>query len=489
MIRFLLIALLTTGTATAGKRETDMRHTFLHHNGALLALFILSALLFSNPLWVAAQPSAAPRVLSLDEALALAIQHSPQIKEEQFGVLVRQSQRAQANAARFAQFEITIVGGPSPRARGNQVTSPDSKLDPDITGVFGQAVFSIVQPLYMFGKISSLRKAAAHGIAVSQAQVHQKATEIAMFVYQAYYGYLLAVALENLALEIDDQLANTLDKTRKLLKAEAPGVDNIDLYKLQTFRGELEKRLNDIRQGKALALTGLRTLLGLEPDLPITLADTSLKPVVREVSPLTQYVSDARHLRPEFAQAREGVKAFEALVQAAKADYYPVFFLGVFGSLAEATNRETFNNPFVFDPLHDDVVAPVLGLRWKYNLGITAGKVDEAAAELGKIQQKQAFAEQGIPFQVRQAHLELQQHKANIDATRQGFRNARKWLVAAQSNFDLGIGEGKDVADAAVAYAKLRASYFQAIYYYNLALAKLDHAAGRDVASVQSLLP
>ena len=43
------------------------------------------------------------------------------------------------------------------------------------------------------------------------------------------------------------------------------------------------------------------------------------------------------------------------------------------------------------------------------------------------------------------------------------------------------------VADAALAYAKLRAGYFQAVYNYNLGFAKLDHAAGRDVAVVQPL--
>jgi outer membrane protein TolC len=466
-----------------------MQYKFPYGRSVLVVLFILGGCVVSSPSEAAAQQNPAPRVLSLDEAIALAVQHSPQIKEEQFGVLVRQSQRAQANAARFAQFEITIVGGPSPRARGNQKSSPDSKLDPDITGIFGRAIFSIIQPLYTFGKISSLRKAAAHGIAVSQAQVQQKATEIAMLVYQTYYGYLLAVSLENLAQEIDDQLTKTLDKVRRQLEAGAPGVDNIDLYKLQTFRGELEKQRNDIRQGKELALAGLRTLLGLEPDLPIRLAETSLEPVVRDIAPLDQYLSEARQLRPEFTQAREGVKAFEALVQAAKADYYPVFFLGVFGSLAEATNRDAFTNPFVFDSLNDDVVAPVLGLRWKYDLGITAAKVGEAKAKLGQVQQKHALAEQGIPFQVRQAYLELQQHKANIEATRRGFRSGRRWLVAASSNFDLGIGEGKDVADAAVAYAKLRAAYFQAVYNYNISVAKLEHTAGRDVASVQALLP
>jgi len=454
-----------------------------------LGLVMLSVLLAGSVTGVAAQQRPAPRVLSLDEALTLAVKNSPQIKEEQFGVLKRQSQRAQADAARFAQLEITAVVGPSPRARGNQINSPDSKTDPAITGVFGLGTISLVQPLYTFGKIDSLREAAAHGIAASQAQVNERATKVAMLVYEAYYGYLLAVSLENLGLEIGDQLSSTLDKTRRQLAAGAPGVDNIDALKLQTFQGELEKQLNDVREGKGLALAGLHTLLFLDPAEPIELTDKVLEPRVLETGSLEQYLTDARQMRPEFTQAREGMKAYEKLVDATKADYYPVIFFGVFGNVAEATNRDRFGNPFVYDRLKDTAIAPVLGVQWKFNLGITAGKVEEAEAELGKIQQKHAQAEQGIPFQVRQAYLEVQQHQANIEATRKGYRSGRQWLVAASSNFDLGVGAGKDVADAVQAYAKLRAEYFLAVYNYNLGLAKLDHVAGRDVAVVQPLLP
>ena len=452
----------------------------------------LALSLASTTLYTSAQTSSGetgPRAVSLQEVLETAIRNSPQVKEEQFGVMLRESQRRQADAARFAQLDITVVGGPSPRARGNQIDSPDSKTNAEITGVFGRAIFSIIQPLYAFGKIQNLRKAAGHGIVASQAAVHQKATDVAMLVYQAYYGYQLAYALENLASDIGGQLSSTLDKVKRQLEAGAPGVDNIDVFKLQTFEGELQKQINDIEQGKALALAALQTLMALPATTAVEPSAKKLQPDKRDIAPLDAYLTDARQLRPEFTQAREGVKAFEALVNAAKADYYPVFFAGVVGSLAEATNRDRFTNPFVFDELKDDATAPIVGFKWHYDLGITAGKVNEVQAELGQIQQKHALAEQGIPFQVRQAYLEMEQHRDNIQATKSGFRNGRKWLVAALSNFDLGIGEGKDVADAAVAYAKLRASYLQSVYEYNLALAKLDHASGRDVAMVKAYLP
>ena len=454
-----------------------------------LVLIVLCAALTARPALARTTEPPAVKVLSVDEAVALAVQNSPEIKAEQFAVLMRQSQRAQADAARFAQLDVTVVGGPSPRARGDQFDSPDSKNATAVSGVFGLATFNIVQPLYAFGKINNLRAAAAHGTAVEEARVHQKATEVAMLVREAYYGYLLAASLEALALEIGAQLGGTLKKVQRQLDAGVAGVDNVDLLKLRTFQGQLEKQLNDIRQGKALALAGLRTLTGLEPSLPIQLADARLQPLERQTPPLDESLSDAQRLRPEFVQAREGIRAFERLLAAAEADYYPLVFVGLYGSLAEASNRSRLNNPFLSDPLMDDVLAPVVGMRWHFDLGITAAKVDEVAAELGQVQQQHALAEQGIPFQVRQAYLELAQHQANITATRKAFRSGRQWLVAAVANFDLGVGEGKDVAEAAVAYAQLHAAYFEAVYNYNLSLARLDHRAGRDVAEVREHLP
>lgn len=429
------------------------------------------------------------KMLSLDEAVALAVRNSPEIKAEQFAVLIRQSQRAQADAARFAQLDVTVVGGASPRARGDQFDSPDSKNSIAVSGVFGLATFNVVQPIYSFGKINNLRAAATHGMAAEEARVHQKATAVAMLVREAYYGYLLATSLENLALDIGAQLDGTMQKVQRQLDAGVPGVDNVDLLKLRTFQGQLEKQLNDIRQGKALALAALHTLTGLESSLPIRLTDARLQPLTHQAPPLDESLSDAQRLRPEFVQAREGVQAFERLVAAARADYYPLIFVGLYGSLAEASNRSRLSNPFLSDPLMDDVLAPVVGMRWHFDLGITAAKVDEAAAELGQVQQQQALAQQGIPFQVRQAQLELEQHQANITATRKAFRSGRQWLVAAMANFDLGVGEGKDVAEAALAYAQLHAAYFQAVYSYNISLARLDHRAGRDVAEVREHLP
>ena len=184
-----------------------------------------------------------------------------------------------------------------------------------------------------------------------------------------------------------------LDKIRRQLEAGAPGVDNIDALKLQTYQGELEKQLNDIREGKELALVGLRTFSFWIPWSLLSLSDKVLEPRCARSGHWSNF-SLRPPVRPEFTQAREGVKAFEKLVDATRADYYPVIFFWVFGSVGEATNRDRIRNPFIY--ALKDTAVDRLGVQWKFNLGITAGKVEEAERVANPA--KQALAEQGIPF-------------------------------------------------------------------------------------------
>ncbi len=60
-------------------------------------------------------------------------------------------------------------------------------------------------------------------------------------------------------------------------------------------------------------------------------------------------------------------------------------------------------------------------------------------------------------------------------------RMQKKWLVASVANFDLGVGESKEIADAAIAYAKIKADYLSSLYNQRLAFANLLYATGADL--------
>ena len=446
-----------------------------------VAVALASMVVAPIPRMASAQAPAPKAVYTLKDLVQRALATSPEIRQFQRGAEVAMAKRDQADAARYPQIELTAVVGPSPRARGTVVDSPDRKDSLTINNVFEIVEMTLVQPLYTFGKISSFREAADAGVRVDRAKVEEKASDVILRIKELYYGRLLTSDLLSLIDEISEDLDKAIEKTERQLKADAPGVDEVDLYKLKAFRGEALRNRNEAQKGFDLAAAGLRTFAALDPGQPLELDAKGLDAAPKQAEPEEQAIGTALDLRPEMSQVRAGLKATEALVRAEESNLYPQFFLGVNGYYAQAGNRTRQQNPFAYDPLNDRFVAVVLGLKYNLDFGITRGKIRAAQAEHLRVQETKQFAEQGIPLQVRKAHRELAEAKESIRATEEGWRNARKWLVAAKANFDLGVGDARDLGEAVEAYAKLRAENFKAMYNYNLSLANIEHATGRGV--------
>ncbi len=432
-------------------------------------------------------------VLTLRDAVKMAVARSPEVKSTTFDVEALLGKKQQADAARFPQITSLGAIGLSPEAERQDSSGLSKELkslnvrEGAVTSIFGRVDFFLIQPIYTFGLISNLRAAAEHGVNAQKAGVDKTATEVALRVREAYHGLLLFKELKALLGDLNEQLLNATDRLEILL--EGGYASEQDLFKLRTFQGELEKNLNLADRGIAVAKEALRTWTGLDPSTDVEAAEAKLTPDLRDVPPVEVFIQEAREKRPEFAQLREGIKAKKALVEAERARYWPTVFFGIQGSVAYAPNRDRIlENAFVQDPLRHAFVGPVLGLKYDLDFGITAGKVREAQAEVDKLEALKSLASEGIPLQVQKTYLELQEARQNVQALARAFESAKKWVVTALANFDLGIGEARDVADAVEAMAKTRAEYFQAVFNYRLGLARLDNAAGRDVEEIRALV-
>jgi outer membrane protein len=416
--------------------------------------------------------------LTLDQAIQRALQFSPEIRETQYDVEAYQSKRTQADGALWPQIEILGVVGPSNRAHGDQIHSNDKATDLHIDGVFGRGDISLIQPLYTFGKISSFREAAAHGIKYAEAKVNQKRGDIILRTKELYYGLLLAKTVRNHVLELTDMLESAYKSTEDKVEAGAPGANEADLFRLKAYFGEVNKYLYETEKGISLAKEALRQTLGLEKGIDLEIEEKKLNYQETPLEPLDAYVARARGLRPEFVQAKEGLIAKKELVDAAYADFFPQLFLAGFYSIAGATNRSWVKNPFIYDPLYHEWGGVVLGAQLSINFGITKGRVNEARAEYGKVKSLQEQAEMGVPIQVTKAYEELVEARKNIKSLEDSYKNARKWMVSASSNFDMGVGDIKDLSDSFAAYGKMKADYYRSIYNEKIGWANLVQATG-----------
>jgi outer membrane protein len=432
----------------------------------------------------AAESAATPLVLTLDDCIRMALKAAPELGEAQNDIALATSKLDEAKSYRYPQLQLTTLVGPAPtayRSDVDPVVKTDREFSFDALTWFASADATIIQPLYTFGKISENMKAATHGIEVDRSRKEQRANEIVQKVHEYYYGLLLAREMKELVLEVQEILIRARDKAKKLLDQGSDTVDEMDLYKLDAFSGVATKYLEEAKKGEALALAALRARMGLPVDAQLETGTERLVIVDVEIPSLESYIENARLRRPEFRQIGEGLKARAALVEAAKANYYPDIFLGGMFSWAYADEREKVQNPYINDQFNHLNAGVALGARWKLDFGITGAKVAGERAQYNRLLSTREFADANVPLQVKKYYLDLIEAKNSAAATRGAYLNAKKWAVTAVANFDFGLGPAKDIFEALQAYSSMRADFFKSIYNYRIAAANLDYATNEPL--------
>ena len=446
------------------------------------------SLLFLTGTALAVEPPATRTVLTLDDCVRLALKAAPELGEADSDIALASSKLDEAKSYRFPRLEMTALVGPAPTAYSSDV-SPIIKTDRgfsfDALTWFTSADATIIQPLYTFGKISENMKAATHGIEVDRSRKQQRANEIVRQVNEYYNGLLLAREMKELVLEVQEILIKSREKAEKLLDQGSDTVDEMDLYKLDAFSGMAAKYLEEAKKGEALALAALKARIGIPVDAQLETGTERLVIGDVEIPPLENYIQSARQRRPEFHQIAEGLKARTALVEAAKANYYPDIFLGGLFSWSFADGRDRIQNPYINDRFNHLNAGVALGARWKLDFGITGAKVAGERAQYNRLLSTRDFADANVPLQVKKYYLELIEAKNSAAATRGAYMNAKKWAVTAIANFDFGLGPAKDIFEALQAYSTMRADFFKSIYNYRIAAANLNYATNEPLHSHQ----
>lgn len=418
--------------------------------------------------------------LGLDDCIRLALKSAPELGEAQADIELTSSKLAEAKGYRYPQLEVLSLFGPAPQARKEDLLllKTDKSFSFNEITWFASTDATLIQPLYTFGKISENMKAATHGIEVDRSRKEQKAHEITLKVREYYYGLMLAREMKELIQEVQEILVKSREKAKKLLDQGSDSVEEMDIYKLDTFAGAAQKYLEEAQKGEKLALSALKARLGMTQNASLEINVERLVMVDVVVPEFDFFVEKARERRPEFKQVREGLKARGALVEAAKAQYYPDIFLGALFSWAYADDRDRVKNPYINDQFKHVNGGVALGARWKLDFGITGAKVAGEQAQYNRLLSTKEYADANIPLQIKKYYLELKEAENSAKATRTAYTNAKKWAVTAVANFDFGVGPAKEIFEALQMYAQMRGAYFQSIYNYRIARSGLDYATG-----------
>lgn len=430
---------------------------------------------------LAENASAEDYTFNYEQAVERALALDPRISEREKLVDVARGLLEEAKGSNSWIYDFNAFLAVAPSIRGGFFEGPNGRFDTnslDFEGVgpWYNLVFSIVRPLYTYGKIEHYSDAAKNNIKIKQGDVALEKSQVYLDITTAYFGLLAARDGRYLMEDAKKKLDGALSLVEGWVE-EGKGKQS-DVFALQTGIALVNRYHAEMSGLENIAHAGLKMLLGLKAEDSINLADKRLQPVEMPAKTLEELQKRALAERPEMSQVEAGLKARRALLAAKNSEAYPNLYSGLGGTFAYSPERVATDDVAVYDPFNHAGLTPVLGLKWDWHSGVQAAKVKQAQAELDALVEKKSFALQGIPFQVAQQFHTVQSQHEMVEQLYQAARSGRRWMLASYADFEAGLEEAEKVMTALQAYVLAYGDYLRMVNEFNLSVARLKVATG-----------
>jgi outer membrane protein TolC len=431
--------------------------------------------------WLAATARAAPPKLTLEQVIAKALA-SPRARMVDGDRDAAAARVDEADAARLPKAKITAFGTLSPEIHcldpACNMTEPKN-FALKFSGLFGSAQIDITQPVYTFGKISHARNAAHAGLDAERALADEAAGDLAVDAARAYWGIKTARELGGMLDDGIDEIAKAAAQLEERAGGGKgkPDVSIQDRQRVAVLLAEAKVQRADAVQAESEALAGLRALTGV-PDADVD--DAALAAIDRAIPTRT-----AAERRPQAIAAQTGARAADELAAMAVSQYFPDLAFVASGVIASAQGADDPPSVFANDPYNRSGAGVVLGLSWTLEPWTVAARVERARAEAHKAHAQSELASLGARYDGDNALADATAAHDKVAAAGQGEQAARTWLASVLQAEAIGTAESRDLADAYIAWFQMRARWAQAVFQWNVAVVRLDRAAGEFHAGGQ----
>lgn len=409
--------------------------------------------------------------LDFAQCVERALKHNDEIKAAYKDIDLSHAKKDEAHPRHIPILKYKFRTAPIPRDVDNAV---QSLADFDLT-IFANFNLEVFGPLTTFGKISTAQDLAQLGIDASWFQKQRKEDEVVFKIYQVYQGVLLAKELLTLADQARRGIGEKIDGLEKeKIK------DQLQILKLKVALYEIERRVEEAKRREKLAWEALKVLTGIPDEVNVGIKSNALRPVGYHLQPLKHYLDQAESYLPEFQLLEIGIQALEKRLKLEKLNYTPNLGYGGFLDIGKAPgvigdeDETEFSNPFNFTRAGIGIE-----LRGEFDGVKTRAKIRQAEADLLKNIYNKRAAERGLKLKVKEAYFEVEETRNLLEKSGLEKKAAKQMLFLTKSNLDIGVGEKKDYLDALQSYLVFQGREFEAIFRYNVAVAKLRNQIGR----------
>jgi outer membrane protein, heavy metal efflux system len=411
-------------------------------------IFALTAALFLLPRGEAAGQSTT--LISLDQAIDLALAHNHALKASRTLILQNQAQEITANL------------------RPNPTLGADTQFIPffspqyfsgdnvDVTQQFDIGI----SYLFERGKKRQHRlQAARDATAVTRAQVADSERTLAFSVGQQFVSVLLAESTLQFALEDLKGFQQTVDISEAQFKAGFIGEGDYLKIKLQLLQFQTD--VSSARLAKVQALTGLRQFFGYDavPADYDVIGDLAYQPIHAKVEDL-----QARALleRPDFRAAELGITA-------AQSQY----------TLAKANSKVDVNGTYDISHVAGETTGSIFA---SFDLPIfnrNQGEIARTNYALTQAREQELAASDTVLADVANAYEAVRSNEEVVNLYTSGYlKQAEDSRDISEYAYKRGAASLLDFLDAQRSYRATQLAYRQAMASYMTALEQLKEALG-----------
>lgn len=425
---------------------------------------LLSALSF-----LPGQAQEAPLVLTLEQALEIALSENPTVKVAEQEIEKTEYARKGTYAALFPQIDFSASYD---RTIKKQVMYFDNQSVPVGTDNNYSLGFSAAMPLVNAQLWKSL-DISALDVELAVEQARSSKIDMVNQVKKSFFAVLLAKDSYEVFLEsYHNAMENYLDIERKYNQGL---VAEYDLIRADVTVKNTEPNVFQAENALALAKWQLKALMAVDLDLNI---ECQGELTDYETDMYTDYVSSDTNLveNSSLVQMDIQTEQLQETLKMQKYEYIPTLSLTTNYQWTSMNDNFKFKD-YVWNPysvVGVTLAVPIFSGGSKYN------NIRQTRVTINQIKLQREDTERNLELAVKQYRDNMATNIKQLEAARKAVDQSERGYLIAQKRYDTGAGTLLEVNDAELAMTQAKLNFNQAIYDYMVAKADLDKTLGRQ---------
>lgn len=425
---------------------------------------LLSALSF-----LPGQAQEAPLVLTLEQALEIALSENPTVKVAEQEIEKTEYARKGAYAALFPQIDFSASYD---RTIKKQVMYFDNQSVPVGTDNNYSLGFSAAMPLVNAQLWKSL-DISALDVELAVEQARSSKIDMVNQVKKSFFAVLLAKDSYEVFLEsYHNAMENYLDIERKYNQGL---IAEYDLIRADVTVKNTEPNVFQAENALALAKWQLKALMAVDLNLNI---ECQGELTDYETDMYTDYVSSDTNLveNSSLVQMDIQTEQLQETLKMQKYEYIPTLSLTTNYQWTSMNDNFKFKD-YVWNPysvVGVTLAVPIFSGGSKYN------NIRQTRVTINQIKLQREDTERNLELAVKQYRDNMATNIKQLEAARKAVDQSERGYLIAQKRYDTGAGTLLEVNDAELAMTQAKLNFNQAIYDYMVAKADLDKTLGRQ---------